>query len=89
MAERHVVRGDYGWQLAEGDRLVGRLSWDPDPDADDSLPLVIIDGRAFKWEDVGRMLRHREGFTVHLSVEDSIEVVGGPLFDRTRNARTL
>jgi hypothetical protein len=66
---------------------VGRISWDPDPEADESLPLVIIDGRAFKWEDVGRMLRHREGFTVRLSVEDSVEVVGGPLLETSCDNR--
>ena len=45
------------------------------PDADGAVPLLIIDGKSFKWEQVGRMLMTFEGFTLDARIEDSIEVV--------------
>jgi len=80
LAEHHLEFGQDGWQFADGDRLVGRIEWDPDPEAEDRLPLLVVDGKALRWHDVGRLLMQREGWTVHLRIEDSIEVVGGPLF---------
>jgi hypothetical protein len=79
MSERHVEKSEYGWRLTSGDRLVGRI--EGDPDVDGTAPLVVVDGRAFTWEELGRMLTTYEGFTVRLSVEDGIEVVGGPLLE--------
>jgi hypothetical protein len=56
-----VHRTEFGWQLTERHRLVGRIEWDPDSDV--RLPLVI-DGKAFTWEQVGHMLMTFEGFTL-------------------------
>jgi hypothetical protein len=63
--------------MTRGDRLVGRIEWD-DRTGGRVLALVV-DGKAFSWDEVGRMLMTLEGFTLHARVEDSIEVVGGPL----------
>jgi hypothetical protein len=52
-----------------------------DRDEARALPLLIVDGRAFTWDQIGRMLMTFEGFTLNAIVEDSIEVVGGPLAD--------
>ena len=79
--ERHIEYSEYGWRLTDRDRVIGRIDSDPDPDAEDGLPLLVVDGKALKWNDVGRMLMQYEGFTLHLQVEDSIEVVGGPLLE--------
>jgi len=81
LGERHLEYGKDGWQFADGDRLVGRIEWDPDPEAVDRLPLIVVDGKPLKWDEVGRLLMQREGWTVHLRIEDSIEVVGGPLLE--------
>lgn len=40
------------------------------------LPLVVIDGKAFSWEEVGHMLMTFEGFTLEARVKDTIELVG-------------
>lgn len=77
LAVRHVERGELGWQITGAHRLVGRICWDPDQDGE--LPLVVIDGRPFTWDEVGRMLMSFEGFMLRARIEDSIEVVGGPL----------
>ena len=42
-------------------------------------PLVVIDGKPFTWEQVGRMLMRLEGFTLDARVEDAIQLVGDPI----------
>jgi hypothetical protein len=76
VATRHVHRTEFGWQLTSDQRLVGRIEWDPDSDV--RLPLVVIDGKAFTWEQVGHMLMTFEGFTVEARIKDTIEVAGEP-----------
>jgi hypothetical protein len=76
VATRHVHRTEFGWQLTDDQRLVGRIDWDPDSDV--RLPLVVIDGKAFTWEQVGHMLMTFEGFTLEARIKDTIEVVSGP-----------
>jgi hypothetical protein len=41
------------------------------------VPLLVIDGKAFTWEQVGRMLMTFEGFTLVAHIKDTIEVVDG------------
>jgi len=53
-----------------------RIEWDPDSDV--RLPLVVIDGKALTWEQVGHMLMTFEGFTIEARIKDTIEVVGDP-----------
>ena len=76
MARRHVERTQFGWQLTSDQRLVGRIEWDSDTNG--ALPLIVIDGKPFTWEQVGRMLMTFEGFTLYARVEDTIQVVGDP-----------
>ena len=77
MAVRHVEHTEFGWQLTKGERLVGRIEWDEETDG--ATPLLVVDGKAYSWDEVGRMLMTFEGFTLRARVEDSIELVGGPL----------
>jgi hypothetical protein len=79
-AIRHVERGELGWRITDANRLVGRIVWDPDRGGE--APLLVIDGRPFTWGQVGRMLMAFEGFTLRAVVDDTIEVVGGPLLDQ-------
>jgi hypothetical protein len=74
VATRDVRRSELGWQLTSDQRLVGRIEWDPESEA--RLPLVVIDGKAFSWEQVGHMLMTFEGFTLEARVKDTIELVG-------------
>ena len=41
-------------------------------------PLVVIDGRAFTWEEFGRMILTYEGWTLAMSFADGIEFAVGP-----------
>ena len=74
VATRYVRRTEFGWQLTSDQRLVGRIEWDPESEA--RLPRVVIDGKAFSWEQVGHMLMTFEGFTLETRVKDTIEIVG-------------
>ncbi len=79
LSARHVQQNEQGWQLTPAHRLSGVIEWDPDTEG--GLPLLIVDGRTFTWDQVGRMLMTFEGCTLNAVVEDIIEVVGGPLAD--------
>ena len=79
LSVRHVQQTEHGWQLTPAHRLSGVIEWDPETDG--ALPLLIVDGRTFTWDQIGRMLMTFEGFTLNAIVEDTIEVVGGPLAD--------
>ena len=76
MARRHVERTEFGWQLTSDQRLVGRIEWDSDTNG--ALPLIVIDGKPFTWEQVGRMLMTFEGFPLDARVKDTIDLVSGP-----------
>ncbi len=78
MAQRHVERTQFGWQLTGEHRLVGRIEWDAETNGE--LPLVVIDGKPFTWEQVGRMLMTFEGFTLDARVKDTIDdAIGDPI----------
>ena len=77
LSVRHIEHTEHGWRLPDRDELVGRIEWDED--AGGATPVLVVDGKALSWDDVGRMLMTFEGVTLHARVEDSIEVGGGPL----------
>jgi hypothetical protein len=85
MAVKHVERTEHGWQITSDDRLVGRIECNPATAG--ATPLLVADGRPFSWEEAGRMLMTYEGFTLHARIEDSIEVVDGPLAEEERRRR--
>jgi hypothetical protein len=84
LAIRHVERGEFGWRITDARHLVGRISWDPERAGE--VPRLVIDGRSFTWDEVGRMLMSFEGFTLRAFVGDSIEVIGGPLLEKEEKA---
>jgi len=77
LSVRHVKKTEHGWQLTQALRLSGVIEWDPETEG--ARPLLIVDGRTFTWDQIGRMLMTFEGFTLNATVADTIEVVGGPL----------
>jgi len=79
LSVRHVRETEHGWQLTQAHRLSGVIEWDPETEG--ALPLLIVDGRTFTWEQIGRLLLTFEGFTLNAIVEDTIEVAGGPPAD--------
>ncbi len=80
LAVRHVEQGERGWRITDARHLVGRITWDPEGAGE--VPQLVIDGRAFTWDQVGRMLMSFEGFTLRAFVGDSIEIIGGPLLEK-------
>jgi hypothetical protein len=85
LSVRHVEKSEHGWQLTQAHRLSGVIEWDTETEG--ALPLLIVDGRTFTWDQIGRMLMTFEGFTLNAIVEDTIEVVGGPLADGRLESR--
>jgi hypothetical protein len=84
LAVRHVEQGELGWRITDASHLVGRITWDPERAGE--VPLLVIDGKPFTWDQVGRMLMSYEGFTLRAFVGDSIEVIGGPLLAKQEEA---
>jgi hypothetical protein len=82
LAVRHVEHGELGWRITDASQLVGRITWDPERAGE--VPLLVIDGKPFTWDQVGRMLMSFEGFTLRAFVSDSTEVVGGPLLEKEK-----
>lgn len=85
LATRYVRRGELGWQLTEDDRLAGRIEWDDATNGE--VPLLVIDGETFTWDQVGKMLMTYEGFVVEMKVRGHIETVSAPLRGRTGGRR--
>ncbi len=79
LSVRHVQKTEHGWQLTPAHRLRGVIEWDRETDG--AAPLLVVDGRTFTWDRIGRLLMTFEGFTLNATVEDTIEIVGGPLAD--------
>jgi len=77
MSKRCVERTERGWQIAADQHIRGRIEWDPETNGE--LPVVVIDGKPFTWDQVGRMLMKFEGFTLDAHVEDTIQLVGDPI----------
>lgn len=67
LAERFIS----DWELA-GDRLAGTIAYDRDRE---ELPLVVVDGKTYKWEEIGRMLARFEGFQLKLEMVDPLDEI--------------
>jgi hypothetical protein len=83
LAVRHLEQENVGWRITDAGQLVGRIAWDQERAGAFAL---LIDGRPFTWDEVGRMLMSFEGFTLGAVVGDSIEVIGGPLLEKEEKA---
>lgn len=69
LARKHVIDGEYGPHLGFSGPVRGRIDSDygrePEP-----LPVIVIDGREFTWEEFGRMLLSFEGWQFCLEILD-------------------
>lgn len=52
------------------DRVIGNIEYDADSR---STPLVVIDGKPYKWEELGEMLTTYEGFQFDLKIYDDTD----------------
>ena len=73
LAQNHLTyEKQFGWGIA--DCLArGRIAWDADRDG--RVPMVVIDGRSFTWEQFGRMLTTFEGWQFRLEIHDRSEEI--------------
>lgn len=74
IAEDYIVEDSYpsgrGFQRMANDRLAGTISWN---ESDHDIPVLIIDGKPYSWEQIGKMLMSYEGFQVKLEILESSE----------------
>jgi hypothetical protein len=54
------------------DQLTGHIEYD---EHSDGTPLIIIDGKPFTWEEVGKMLMSFEGFQMKITMFDATDDV--------------
>ena len=73
LALTHLDDSDHGPQV--NDRLILRGTVDSDPDEDDRVPRVVIDGREFSWHELGRMVATFEGWQFKLEFRDQSEEI--------------
>ena len=52
------------------DHFVGHIEYD---ESSEGLPLIIIDGRAYIWEEVGRLIMAYEGFQMKVKMYDQTD----------------
>jgi hypothetical protein len=76
LSVKHVQQnGACGLQIAEhplGGLVRGRIEWDDSRD-NERVPLLVIDGREFSWEEFGRMMMSFEGWQFRLEIRDKSE----------------
>lgn len=68
LSEKFIDDGDFGTQFA-GDVVKGRI--ESDSNNFERMPVMVIDGREFSWEEFGRMLLTHEGWQFKLEIVDS------------------
>jgi hypothetical protein len=65
--ESKVFSNDIAYNTIINDQITGLIEYD---ETSDGTPLIIIDGKPFTWEDVGKMLMAFEGFQIKLKMFD-------------------
>ena len=73
LALTHIEDTDHGPQVNDG--LVLRGTVDSDPDEDNRVPMIVIDGREISWDEFGRMVATFEGWQFQLEFRDRSEEV--------------
>ena len=72
LARKHLEKSEYGTHLVSTGPVRGRISSDYDREPE-PLPVVVIDGHEFSWEQFGRMLLSFEGWQFRLEIVDRTE----------------
>ena len=73
LGQRHLETLDRFGLVIKDFLVRGRI--DCDLEADDRLPLLVIDGKEISWEQFGRMLMSFEGWQFKLEIRDRSEEV--------------
>lgn len=73
LTRRHLERSAFGWHIGEEAVVRARIDCDTDASGGHSMPMIVIDGREFTWDDFGRMLMTYEGWQFKLQIYDKSE----------------
>ena len=68
---KHIERDDFtnSWQISKDNVVRAKISSDLESDEDyGHPPLIVIDGKEIKWDELGRMLMTYEGFNFKLEI---------------------
>jgi hypothetical protein len=68
---RHIADGEFGPRIADHRVVRGMIGWDEAQGG--HIPLVIVDGREIRWDELGRMLMSYEGWQFRLEIGDKSE----------------
>jgi hypothetical protein len=74
LSRRHIEEGEHGPQIAKSGQswiVRGNIEWDDEEQG--RVPLLVVDGKRYSWDQLGRMLMSFEGFQVKLEVFDKSE----------------
>jgi hypothetical protein len=71
LGRRHIELEGDGYRISRDDVVRGRIT--DDPDSLVQMPLLIVDGKAISWEDLGRMMAPYQGFHFKLEIFDRSE----------------
>jgi hypothetical protein len=75
LRQKHIEPGELGPQIAKSGGswvLRGQIDWDP-AEEERRLPRLVVDGRSYSWDEIGRMIMSFEGFLVKMDVYDRSE----------------
>lgn len=70
--DKGVFPDGTSYTYIKDDQLKGMLDYD---ETDSGLPLVIIDGKPYTWEEVGRFVQAFEGFHISIVMTDAADAV--------------
>jgi hypothetical protein len=66
LARKHIVDGDLGPSIADGEVVRGRIAWDDESHG--RLPRLVVDGKELSWEGFGRMLMAYDGWQFKMEI---------------------
>ncbi|TMA62120.1 MAG: hypothetical protein E6J69_19460 [Deltaproteobacteria bacterium] len=74
LGRKHIEENEHGPQIAksaEGWVVRGQIEWDDEEQG--RVPRLVIDGKGYSWEQIGRMLMSFEGFRLKMETYDRSE----------------
>lgn len=74
VSKKYIVLEKVGWEkknCIKKDEVVGRIEWDEKHRG--RLPLIIVDGKEYTWEQLGEMMMSFEGWDFKLKIFESWE----------------
>jgi hypothetical protein len=71
LAVKHIIDDDRTGQKFADQTVRGRIEWDEEQEG--RLPIVVVDGREYTWDEFGEMLMAFEGSPFRLEISDPSE----------------